>query len=187
MSSYTRRMEVDVGLLAEAARAEERLIEAEHEAELARADFHRAVRRLNLSGASLREIASALGLSHQRVHQIVEGAGGGRRWRKRSDANENRVCSFCGRAQRKSRPLVAGPGVYICDACIGLVGDVLSTGTPAKTVAATVIAVAADRRERCSFCGKRRPQVEGLASTGDVLICSSCLKLCDEIVSERLG
>ena len=70
-------------LLAEASRPEERLIEAEHETELARADFHgprrpaararrpaggwagaarnhRAVRRLNLSGASLREIASAL-------------------------------------------------------------------------------------------------------------------------------
>jgi hypothetical protein len=37
---------------------------------------HRAVRRLHLSGASLRELGAALHLSHQRVHQIVESARG---------------------------------------------------------------------------------------------------------------
>ena len=58
----------------------ERLIDAERDAETARADFHRAVRRLHLHGASLRELAASLGLSHQRVHQIVESAGGSRRW-----------------------------------------------------------------------------------------------------------
>jgi ClpX C4-type zinc finger len=179
-------MAIDTELLAEASRAEERLIEAECGVEVARADFHRAVRRLNLGGASLREIASALGLSHQRVHQIVEGAGGGRRWRKRRDANGSRVCSFCGRAQLKARPLVAGPGVYICESCVGVAGQVISTGAAARTAAVTVVAVAADRRERCSFCGKRRAQVEGLASTGDALICSNCLKLCEEIGTERL-
>ena len=73
---------MDQELLATAKRAAERLIEAEHDAEVARAEFHRAVRRLHLGGASLREMAAALGLSHQRVHQIVESAGGGRRWRR---------------------------------------------------------------------------------------------------------
>ncbi len=71
---------MDEELLAEALRAEERLIDAERDAEVYRAEFHRAVRRLHLSGASLRELAGALGLSHQRVHQIVESAGGSRRW-----------------------------------------------------------------------------------------------------------
>ncbi len=181
-------MRIDVDLVAEATRAEERLIEAEREAEVARADFHRAIRRLNLSGASLREIAATLGLSHQRVHQIVEGAGGSRRWRKRSDAGENRICSFCGRPQRKARPLVAGPGVYICESCIAVASEVLSTAAPAQTASATLVAVSADnRRERCSFCGKRRPQITGLASTGDVLICDDCLKLCAEILAEQLN
>jgi ATP-dependent protease Clp ATPase subunit len=41
-------------------------------------------------------------------------------------------------------------------------------------------------RERSSFCGKRRHQLDGLASSGDVLICNNCLKLCDEIFAERL-
>ena len=64
---------MDDELLAAAKRAQEHLVEADHAAELAKAQFHRAVRRLQLSGASLRELAAALNLSHQRVHQIVEG------------------------------------------------------------------------------------------------------------------
>jgi hypothetical protein len=71
---------LDEELLAAARHAQERLIEAEHDAEVARAEFHRAVRRLHLHGGSLRELAQALGLSHQRVHQIIEAAGGSRRW-----------------------------------------------------------------------------------------------------------
>ena len=68
-------MSLDANLLGQAEAAEARVIDAEHEAEVARADFHRAVRRLQLAGGSLREIAGALNLSHQRVHQIVEAAG----------------------------------------------------------------------------------------------------------------
>ena len=36
-----------------------------------RDDYHREVVKLHRSGVSLREIAEALGISHQRVHQIV--------------------------------------------------------------------------------------------------------------------
>jgi hypothetical protein len=41
---------LDEELLAAARHAQERLIEAEHDAEVARAEFHRAVRRLHLHG-----------------------------------------------------------------------------------------------------------------------------------------
>jgi ATP-dependent Clp protease ATP-binding subunit ClpX len=34
-------------------------------------------------------------------------------------------CSFCGKGQDQVRKLVAGPGVYICDRCIGLCNEVL--------------------------------------------------------------
>ena len=49
------------------------MLEAQHELERARADYGHAIRRLHAEGGSLREIAENLGLSHQRVHQIVEG------------------------------------------------------------------------------------------------------------------
>ena len=114
---------MDETLLAEARRAQERLIDAERDADVARAEFHRAVRRLHLHGASLRELASGLGLSHQRVHQIVEAAGGSRRWLRRDPARPDPgllVCTFCGKNQKQVKKLIAGPSVYICDGWVGL-------------------------------------------------------------------
>ena len=34
-------------------------------------------------------------------------------------------CSFCGKTQDQVRKLVAGPGVYICDECIGLCNEII--------------------------------------------------------------
>lgn len=38
-------------------------------------------------------------------------------------------CSFCGISRNQVAMLVAGPGVHICDACVGLCGRLL-TGKP---------------------------------------------------------
>jgi hypothetical protein len=188
---------MDAELLAQARRAEERLIEAEQDAEVARAEFHRAVRRLHLSGTSLRELASALAISHQRVHQIVEAAGGSRRWRVRREQAAGLACSFCGRAQGQTRRLVTGPGVYICEKCIALAETVIASGRAAQTPLGPVRAVPEDAASRrCSFCGKHRRQVSGLAASidnpagklsGDAAICAQCLTLCREIHAERLA
>lgn len=183
-------MTLDAELLSQARTAEAHVIDTEHDAEVARAEFHRAVRRLQLAGGSLREIAEALGLSHQRVHQIVDSAGGSRSWRKgHAGAGELLSCSFCGKHQKQIKKLIAGPSVYICNECIHRVHAVLAA--PGKTVSTTIATIAqvseADRAERCSFCGKRRHQVAGMASTGHKQICNECLGLCDEIISEELG
>ncbi|MGC5166055.1 ClpX C4-type zinc finger protein [Luteimicrobium sp. DT211] len=37
-------------------------------------------------------------------------------------------CSFCLRPEREVRKLVAGPGVLICDACIALAAQIVSSG-----------------------------------------------------------
>jgi ATP-dependent Clp protease ATP-binding subunit ClpX len=40
-------------------------------------------------------------------------------------------CSFCGRDKRKEvKKIFAGPGVYICDICIRICGDILNKETP---------------------------------------------------------
>jgi hypothetical protein len=159
---------MDEDLLAAARQAQEHVVEAEHAAEVAKARFHRAVRRLHLNGASLRELAAALNLSHQRVHQIVETAGGARRWGRRRRLPPNLTCSFCGKPKRKTRKLVAGPDVYICQQCVEAAGD-----------------NAHGSQERCSFCGKRR--VTGFAAGDDTTICAECLNLCREIFVEQLA
>src|SRR5712691_3191414 len=113
-------MTLDERLLKTAQTHGERLAAAERDAQLSRADYHTAVRRLHLGGGSLREIAEALGLSHQRVQQIVRGAGGSwwqRVWRSRN-AQRAAVCTFCQRPPSEVAKLIAGPNVFICDACI---------------------------------------------------------------------
>ncbi len=65
-------MTLDKDTLTQAEQARDRLLELQHSAEVARVDYHHTIRRLHAAGGSLREIADALGLSHQRVHQIVE-------------------------------------------------------------------------------------------------------------------
>jgi hypothetical protein len=40
-------------------------------------------------------------------------------------------CSFCGKSQHKVKALIAGPGCFICDECVGLCDRILA-GEPAK-------------------------------------------------------
>ena len=190
-------------LLAEARQAQERLIDAERDADVARAEFYRAVRRLHLHGSSLRELAASLGLSHQRVHQIVEEAGGSRRWvrvgaRRRRPDPGLLACSFCGKQQNQVRKLIAGPGVYICDPCIALADDVIGSGHTAATELGTMSAAppAPATRLKCSFCGKDRDQVPDMVimpevtldrTSASAAICLPCLVLCNEIITEELN
>src|SRR5436190_4357738 len=66
-------MTLDEQVLAEAREVRQRLVDLESETAHARVDYHHAIKKLHAAGGSLREIAEALELSHQRVHQIVEG------------------------------------------------------------------------------------------------------------------
>lgn len=67
-------MVLDKELLEQARNARDQLLSLQHDADTAKVDYHHLIRVLHASGASMREIAEALGLSHQRVHQIVDGA-----------------------------------------------------------------------------------------------------------------
>lgn len=193
---------MDDQLLAEATQAQERLIDAERDVEVARAEFHRAVRRLHLHGASLRELAAALGLSHQRVYQIVEEAGGSRRWVRRGQRRTPPgdlllACTFCGNEQKQVRKLIAGPGVYICDGCISMAGNLLRSAQPAATTLGEMKAAPEYATHiQCSFCGKHRGQVDRMVvmpevtverNSANAAICDECLDLCDEIITEELS
>jgi len=188
LSRYGRHMSLDSGLVSQARSAEARVFAAERDAEAARAEFHRAIRRLQLAGGSLREIAEEFGLSHQRVHQIVERTGGSRNWRGgRAGSAELLSCSFCGKHQKQVKKLIAGPHAYICDVCVDRVHSVLgSAGKTASTPINSIHQVSLEARDtRCSFCAKARHQVEVMAAAGDARICGECVALCDEIISDE--
>jgi len=188
---------LDEELFSAALEAGARAVDAQREADVAKADYHHAIRRLQLSGATMREIASALNLSHQRVQQIVDAYGGGRRWRRRKTSDtESLVCSFCGAHQHKTKKLVAGPGIYICDRCVQQAGRILP-GHQRKADAGDLVAVGPSQAGQCGFCGKDRSKVEDVVTTatqlpppakrskyGTIGICNECLLLCGEIVEQ---
>lgn len=152
----------------ETTEARARAEEAETAAEQARSGYHELIRRLNTSGASLREIATRLELSHQRVHQIVSGA----------------ACSFCDRRRADVSRLVAGPGVFICDSCTALGLLALAQGWGASDER-TRVEVRADDELRCCFCRKRAQKVGALASRGGMRICGHCLTLANREFDRR--
>jgi hypothetical protein len=151
-------MPVDEDLLAAAKMAGDRFASAEREADLARTHYHHAVRRLHLAGASVRDVAHAIGLSHQRVQQIVQANGGtwwSSIWRGRR-IKPDMLCSFCGRPSAQVAKLIAGPKVYICDACVGTGEQVLRGATPTETAGGGQMELlTVGSRVRCSFCRRK--------------------------------
>lgn len=179
-------MPVDDRLLGLVHIAADRIEECERQVEQARREFTRAIRTLYLDGASMREIADAVGLSHQRVHQLLDLPRAPRR-----GAKARATCSFCGREQTQVKKLICGPDrAGICERCVLLVEQSRAGGRLASDVSTTVIPAS---NTRCSFCGKRsddRPPAAGdlqLFSTVDDtgVICADCLDLAQEILREE--
>ena len=98
-----------------------------------------------------------------------------------------RTCSFCGRSGIDVASLVAGPGVYICERCTTDASQLASPsgGEPADNLISLVPAGQHDAT--CSFCGKKRRDVEHLAASQTAAICDQCLALCREIHAEQQG
>jgi hypothetical protein len=168
-------------LLNKARAAGTELAEAERRVLTTRADYHTAIRRLHLAGAPLRQIAEALSLSHQRVQQIVNVSGGSwwrRSWRTRR-SSPDAVCTWCERPPSEVAKLVAGPNVYICDACVAAAGRVeRGTGKGATTLRIAK----AGSRERCTFCHKRPSDGRALVTGPAAHICTECLRICRELM-----
>lgn len=187
---------LDETLLRQARQARDRVIEIQLEADRAQVNYQHAIRRMHAAGGSLREVADALGLSHQRVHQIVDAVAGKIAFKEPRDQCR---CTFCGASKGEAAKLIAGPGVYICDRCVALAIEVTVTDE-SRPGDRTRLAPVSDRKTRCSFCGKRvakcRRIVGGIASqSGErtrkyrgpgVYICDECLGLCNEIMFDEV-
>jgi len=153
---------------------------AQREAVRARDVFNQAICALYGAGASLREIAEALDLSHQRVHQIVDGSRPSiwarvtRRGRAPQPHRYTR-CSFCGRAQDEVNRLLAGPGICICNHCVELAGRAVRGGAPQSDERATFGLPEAGTDARCNFCGKGSRKVRRITVSSGGAICDQCL------------
>jgi hypothetical protein len=179
-----RRIDViDPDLLKKAEAAQTSLAAAEHEAAIARAEYNAAIRRLHLGGASLREIAETLRLSHQRVQQIVNEAGGTwwqRVWRTRN-AKRDLSCTFCERTPSELSKLLAGPDLYICDECASSAERALAQSRRTGRF----VPAAPRTKVKCSFCRKPRTDERTIATSGAGNICKECVAVCRDILDIR--
>jgi len=192
-------MGLDQELVREAERAKEQLAVSQHAAQRAKVDYHQAIRRLHAAGGSLREIAEALGLSHQRVHQIIDEAAEPTRrrwWRREPQVLSGPVgpCAFCGRPRDVCAKLIAGPGVFICDRCV-VEATRLAAGAAVEGQAEGSMRLEPPGSEaRCGFCGLEARKVRHLVASGQAVpagkfgdlprICDKCRDLCLEILAE---
>jgi hypothetical protein len=195
-------MPIDEELLAEAVRAAERITQAQHAVEEARAGFQRAVRTLYVQGGSMREIAERLGISHQRVHQLLDlPKPDDNRWRQHRVRARRRQalpdCQFCGRSQQQVRKLIMGSDTAVCNACATL-GHALLRGGPLAVQRNAHVTLAIEAGPgSCGFCGKKTgtpdPHLGGrtlalvVAPHAAGTICAECLELAVEIITEELG
>jgi len=191
-------MGLDRELVREAERAREELVVAQHAAYRAKVDYHQAIRRLHAAGGSLREVAEALRLSHQRVHQILDEAEPTRRRRWRRDvqllSGPVGPCSFCGRPRDVCAKLIAGPQVFICDRCVVQATRLAADPAVEGEAEGSMRLEPPGSQAKCSFCGlearKARQLVAGglavpAGKFGDLpRICDKCRDLCLEILAE---
>ena len=178
-------MTIDQELCKKAQDAYSRLAEAERRAQVARGDYHHYVRRLHLAGASLREVAQALDLSHQRVQQIVTVAGGSwwqKVWRSRT-VKRDTVCTFCDRPPRDVEKLLAGPNVYICDSCVDAAEKSMTGTHPGGRH--PLVPAKPRSKALCSFCSKPGAKDRALLTGPAANICAECLAVSRQILDDR--
>jgi len=163
---------LDQPSLAAVRRALTEVADRQRDLAVAEAGLQHAIRVLHATGGSLQEIADAVGLSRQRIHQIVKESGGVPGRRRRRTAGRL-ACSFCDRDQSEVAKLIAGPDVRICEGCVAGAADRLAP---------------VDAAVRCSFCGKAGDQVDTMADRAGAAprICAECLLLCREIIAETM-
>lgn len=193
-------MPLDEAVLMDVEAARARLEALEDQTHEARGAFHQAIRRLHATGGSMREIAVALGMSHQRVHQII-GTDGIVEVEPSAvtdvsplpapttagvavavTAGEDR-CSFCGAPRRELDKLLAAPGpVFICSGCVDAAAAVI-----AGRASTTLRAIPVEEDATCSFCGNASAVGGVMAESagGHPRICTRCTDTCVRLVQTK--
>ncbi len=90
-------------------------------------------------------------------------------------------CSFCKKKQAEVVKLIAGPAVFVCNECVDDCTAALNTGEPSGSITMIIDNTA---EARCSFCGKKPNEVEGIVGLSTARICDECITICREILAE---
>ncbi len=176
-------MTLDEAVLRDVEAARDHLERLESSVFEARRAFHHAIRQLHAAGGSMREIAAALGMSHQRVHQII-----GEDAIVEVEARVRDVVPLPTPGRDEAGGQVAGgPGAGAVGPSSGTAGPGGTrtggvTPTPGDTAGAVAVPTARSRAGaspvpgRCAFCGAEAGDTTRLLGTaGRRFICGSCV------------
>ncbi len=186
-------MTLDEKLLAEVMAARVRMESLEDAAWEARAELHRAVRRLHHAGGSLREIATELGMSHQRVHQIVgedavsevEVETGPLLPARASAQVGDDTCAFCGSVRGDVERMLTGPGAtFVCGGCVLRARQAVE-GDLSMAAGRYFLSPAQADEHPCTFCRNAHTEAGPVVerSDGGVRMCTSCLEACERMLA----
>jgi hypothetical protein len=127
--------------------------------------YQNAIRVAAREGGTVREIATEVGMSHQRVHQILQAG-----------------CDLCERGYKQVAQLVAaGKHLTICNHCIDRAEAVLrgkpSSGEP------RIEPVAARSKAVCDSCGQPAKKVKSLLRAAGTHVCDTCWHAAAHIIA----
>lgn len=154
---------------------QKRILELEVEMNSAKENYSDAVRKLHESDMSYREIAVRLGVSHQRIHQIVEEK------RKKEQpwiklVKHDLHCVFCGLSNNQVDKLVAGSKTFICDSCAENCSKVAETNNTMSNKHVTFKPLKASTRSTCSFCARAGKGRTPIVGSQKHQLCDVCLQ-----------
>jgi tetratricopeptide (TPR) repeat protein len=93
-------------------------------------------------------------------------------------------CSFCAKSRREVKKLIAGPGVMICDECIGLCNDIIAEAHPkGREARQKERRIKRNDGVRCGFCSTEEA-VLFIAGPG-LYICDGCVDACNDVIAEE--
>ena len=88
------------------------------------------------------------------------------------------ICSFCSKSSDDVVWLVQGPGVFICDVCVGACADIIAKrpkGAPVRK----------QKVMQCSFCGERCNEWRRSVAGPGLYICDTCVSLCAQVIARN--
>jgi ClpX C4-type zinc finger len=90
----------------------------------------------------------------------------------------DRLCSFCRKAERDVRRLIAGPTVFICNECVDVCVDIIADD---RVAADSLVRLQPATRENlpdgiwCTLCGKDADPAQALLVENRALVCGPCV------------
>ena len=96
-------------------------------------------------------------------------------------------CTFCRKSQKEVKRLITGPGVNICDECVGICLDIIAEDEHAPSAERPSVETPLSPMVACSLCRAQAPASDCVLVPERGVLCPGCLRAIDEAVDRKVG